>query len=452
MPGHGALSLAEAGKKIAVSNQTRPENESGGRLRQLPRISRDGLRAGIDFYSRSGKEEKWLVKASFYIGVTSAVLWYVLILYWGALDFSSEEIGYIEAIGTAAGLVTYLVGGYLADKLGRRLLFLVGLVATAIGLVIFFGERSFAPFVVAYTFTNIGGSLAWPCLTALMADKTSPADMKYFFSVQGFVNQLGTTAATFFGIFVPAYLRDSYGTELATGYGYVFLVTVICSFVPIIYILRVTEKPAMTEKLIVHYDRRMQKMLAVYAVQNAMFGVGAAFVITWFPLIFEKGMHASLYDVSLMIALSNVVLAVGWLVVAKFAEIRGSVVLISVAQIASVVPFLMIPYVDSLIIVAILYTIRNFLMIVPVPVLNAYLVNVVSREIRASFLSLSQLAWMVGFAPSAALAGHFWNNEYSKAEPFFIASLMYIVATLIFWGYFRNVADPGDAKRNGQSK
>jgi len=418
----------------------------------VARTSRDGIRAGLAFYSRAGKEEKWLIKASFYIGVTSAVLWYVLILYWGSIGFSSEEIGYMEATGTAAGLVTYLVGGYLADKLGRRLLFLFGLVATAIGLVIFVGERSFAPFVVAYTFTNIGGSLAWPCLTALMADKTSPADMKYFFSVQGFVNQMGTTLATFFGIFMPAFLRDSYGTDLVAGYGYVFLMTVVCSFVPIMYVLRVTEKNAKPEKLTVHFDRKMQKMLAVYAVQNGLFGVGAAFVIPWFPLIFEKGMDANLYDVSLMITLSNIVLAVGWLVVPKFAEIRGSVVLVAVAQIASVVPFVLIPYTNSLTLVAFLYTFRNFLMMVPVPVLNAYLVNVVSREIRASFLSLSQLAWMAGFAPAVALAGHIWNDNYSKAEPFFYASALYIVATVIFWAYFKNITDPGDARNNSQAK
>jgi len=405
----------------------------------------------MKFYSRSGNEERSLVKASFYIGITSAVLWYVLILYWGSIGFSSEEIGYMDALGTVAGLVTYLVGGYLADKLGRRLLFLTGLIATAIGLTIFFGEREFVPFVIAYVFTNIGGSLAWPCLTALMADKTSPSDMKYFFSVQGFANQVGTTLATFLGIFVPAYLRDSYGTGLDIGYGYVFLVTIVCSFVPIIYVLRVTETDRKPEKLITHFGRRTQKMLAVYAFQNALFGVGAAFVIPWFPLIFERGMEANLYDVSLMITLSNVVLAVGWLVVPKFAEIRGSVLLVSIAQVASVVPFVLIPYSDSLIIVALLYTIRNFLMIVPVPVLNAYLVNVVPREIRASFLSLSQLAWMAGFAPAMALAGHIWNDDYSKAEPFFYASAMYIIATLIFWGYFRNIKDPGDAKNNNRN-
>jgi len=142
------------------------------------------------------------------------------------------------------------------------------------------------------------------------------------------------------------------------------------------------------------------------------------------------------------------VLAVGWLIVPKFAEIRGSVVLITVAQIASVVPFVLIPYSDSLLIVAILYTVRNFLMMVPIPVLNAYIVNVVPREIRTSFLSFGQLAWMVGFALAVAAAGHIWSDDYSKAEPFFYASALYIAASLIFWAYFKNVNDPGDARNN----
>ena len=380
------------------------------------------------------------------------MLWYVLILYWGSISFSSEEIGYMEAAGTAAGLLAYLVGGYLADKLGRRLLFLFGLVATAIGLMIFFGERDFVPFVIAYTFTNIGGSLTWPCLTALMADKTNPADMKYFFSVQGFANQIGATLATFFGIFMPAFLRDSYGTELVTGYGYIFLVTVVASFIPIIYVLRVTDTKSRPERLIVHYNQRTLGILVVYALSNGLFGVGAAFVIPWFPLIFEKGMGANLYDVSLMITLSNVVLAVGWLMIPKFAEIRGSVVLVAGAQIASIVPFVLIPYTDSLLIAAILFTMRNFLMLVPIPVLNAYLVNVVPREIRASFLSLSQVAWMAGFAIAAAAAGHLWSDNYSRAEPFFIASAFYVIAPVIFWAYFRDIKDPGDARLNGIAK
>jgi MFS family permease len=423
--------------------KTLPESVAG-----LARTGRDGAKETAQYYGRSGREERSLVKASFYTGITSGILWYVLFFYWGSIGFSSRQIGYMEAAGTSAGVVTYLVGGYLADKLGRKRLFLVGLVATVIGIIIFAGERNFPLFTLAYSLTSIGGSLTWPCLTALMADKASPVDMKYFFAVQGFVNQVGVTIATFFGIFVPALLEESYGIGLARGYSYVFLVTMVASFVPIIYVFRVTEPSTKPEPLITHYDRRMLKMLGLYSFQNAIIGFGAAFVIPWFPLIFGDGMHASDSQVAYMTTFSGAVLALGWFIIPKFAEARGSVNLITISQIASVVPMILIPYsAFSLVLVAMLFTVRNFLMIVPTPILSAYLMNVVSRKIRASFLSISQLAWQIGFAPGAAIAGVLWSNDYSKAEPFYICSALYVIASLVFWAYFRNITDPGVAPR-----
>jgi MFS family permease len=415
------------------------------RLAGYARTGQDGAKATARYYASSGTEERSLVKASFYIGATAAVLWYVLFLYWGSVGFSSQEIGIMEAAGTIAGTMAYLVGGFLADKMGRRLLFLVGLVSTAIGLIMFLGERSLPLYTAAYSLTNIGGSITWPCLTALMADKASPVDMKFFFAVQGFVNQVGSTIAGFLGIFVPAFLADHYGIDIVSGYRFVFLVAAAISIIPIIYVLSVTEVERKPEPLVVHYDRRMRRVLGVYSLQNAIIGVGAAFVIPWFPLIFQKGMGASVTQVSLMVTLSGAILAFGWFVVPKFAEARGSVRLISISQLASVVPMILIPYsAFSLLLVAALYTTRNFLMLVPTPVLNAYMVNIVSIRIRASFLSLGQVSWQIGFAVSSVLAGILWSNDYSKKEPFYIAVTLYIVATLIFWWYFKGISDPGD--------
>ena len=75
---------------------------------------------------------------------------------------------------------------------------------------------------------------------------------------------------------------------------------------------------------------------------------------------------------------------------------------------------------------------------------NCQIVNVVSGRIRASFLSISQLAWQIGFAPAAAVSGFLWNDDYSKAVPFYIASALYVIASVIFWAYFRNIKDPGN--------
>jgi MFS family permease len=408
------------------------------------RTSQNGARATAKFYSASGKEERWLVKASFFTGVTGGVLWYVLIYYWAALDFSSQDIGFMGGLGSAVGVITYIFGGYLADAFGRKKLFLVGLVAEALGLLLFVTEKNLAVFTLGYSLTNLGGSLIWPSLMALMATKTTAANMKYFYGVQGFVNQIGLTIATFLGIFGPPLLERSFDIELSQGFGYVFLVTAVCAFIPILYVLRVKETERRPEKLTVHFDLKMRRRLYVYCFQNALIGAGAGFVIPWFPIIFNKGLGASDSWVAGIITLSNAVIAIGWFVVPIFAGYRGSVALITVCQLASCVPLLLIPYSPILLVVALLYTVRSFLMLVPTPVLNAYVMNIVSEQIRASFLAISQLTWQLAFSASYFIAGFLWANEYTKVTPFFIAAGFYIVASLIFFAYFKNIKESHD--------
>lgn len=408
----------------------------------LARAGQDGARATKVYYASAGADERRLVWASFFTGITGGVLWYVLWLYWGSLGFPSEQIGLMGATGSGVGVLAYLIGGYLADRLGRRTLFLVGLLFTAAGLIMFLTERNIYVFTIAYSLTSMGGSLAWPSLMALMAEKASPANMKYFYGIQGYYNQLGLTIATFFGIFGPSFLHGSFDISLSDGYTLVFLITALCAIPPIVYVLKVSERGKGSAHLLAHYDRRMRRILLMYCLQNGMIGMGAAFVIPWFPLIFENGMGATGEQIALIITLSNAVIAAGWFIVPKFADVRGSVALITVCQIASVVPLILIPYSSTLlIVVAMLYTARSFLMLVPTPVLNAYLMNVVSEEIRASFLALSQIAWQVPFSISLAVAGYLWANDYSKAIPFYVATALYVAASVVFYVYFRNVRE-----------
>jgi len=382
------------------------------------------------------------VRASFFTGITGGILWYVLFLYWASLGFTSEQIGLMGATGSGLGVLAYLIGGYLADRLGRRRLFLVGLFFTAAGFIVFLTERNVYAFTIAYSLTSMGGSLAWPSLMALMAEKTTPANMKYFYGIQGFYNQIGLTIATFFGIFGPSFLHGRYNINLSGGYTLVFLLAALCAIPPIVYVLKVSEKVKRSGPLLAHYDRRMRRILLIYCLQNGMIGVGAAFVIPWFPLIFEQGMGATGEQIALIITLSNAVIAAGWFIVPKFADLRGSVALITVCQIASVVPLLLIPYSSSLlIVVGMLYAARSFLMLVPSPILNAYTMNIVSEEIRASFLAMGQIAWQLPFSVFLAVAGYLWANDYSRVIPFYIASALYIAASVVFYVYFRNVKE-----------
>ena len=416
-----------------------------GTVKGLAQAGQASAGETFKYYSASTRDERRIISAAFFMGILGGVTWYVIALYWDALGFSSEEIGLIGGIGSAVGVVSLLFSGFLADIFGRKKVLVMGLVSNAAGAALFLYEPNLLVFIVAEGLISLGSSLVQPSIVALMASKAAPTRLKFFYGLQGFSNQIAITIASATGIFFPGFMLANVGLELTTGYWLVVLAAALSCVVPIFYILRVSEVKKRGERLRFRFDRTFQKRLFVYSFQNALIGVGAGFVIPWLPLVFQEGMGASSVQLTLMVTASNIAVAVGWFVIPKFAESRGSVALITAFQIASVAFLLAIPYsAFSLLLVALLFTARGLFMLIPMPVLNAYVMNIVSEEVRASFWAISTLPWTIGFSAAYAVSGYVWANDYSRVEPFYFTSAAYIVGSLVFYLYFRNVKEAGD--------
>ena len=117
----------------------------------------------------------------------------------------------------------------------------------------------------------------------------------------------------------------------------------------------------------------------------------------------------------------------------------------TVCQLASIAVMLAIPYSPSLALATVFYVVRNLLMLVPIPVLNAYIINIIPENIRATFMALTTIAWTIPFAVSESISGYLWADDYSRVLPFFLCGILYVAGTLIFYVYFRKISEPMDA-------
>jgi len=419
-----------------------------GGLRGFARQGKNGARETIKYYSKSGRDERRFIKASFFIGVSGAVLWYILSVYWHALGFTPMEIGWMFAAGSATSGVTYIFSGYLADKFGRKGLALIGLVGTTIGTVMFVAEKNFLLFAVVNAILSFSGSLSGPSMMALFADKAEPARLKYLFGMQSFTNTIGQTVGTFMGLAAPGALLWAMDLGNVDSFRLVFLGGAVFSAVPILYVLKVSEPERRPEKLMIEFDRRTLRMLGAWCLQNAFIGLGAALVMPWIAIVFTTGMGATYWQLDMMIMLSFLVLAAGFFIVPVFAETRSPVKIITVCQLSSIVFLVLIPYSPGLALAAVFYATRSFFMLVPTPLVNGYVMNIVSERIRASFIGLGQLAWTGAFMCSEAMAGYLWNDDYSNVEPFFYCGACYVVGTLVFYFYFRDIKESHEEIRS----
>ncbi len=411
------------------------------------RAGSEGAKETLGYYSKSGRDERRLVGASFFMGAVAAAYWYILILYLDALEFGSVDIGLILGIGSIVGIVSLLFAGVLADRFGRKRLLIIGLAGDVIGLALFLSEKNFAVFVVASSVANFSASIISPSLMALLAGKTTTSRVKYLFGLQSFSNQMGMTVAALVGMFLPGQIN----VDPSTAYWYVICASVVLGIAPVILTAFTKDErdegsDSITFRGILRsFDSRVKKIFVMYSLQNIFIGLGAGILVPWFPLIFKEGMAATDTELAIIFALSNLAVALGWFVVPKFAEFRGSVMLITVCQLAAIGVMMAIPYAPILALATVFYVFRNLLMLVPIPVLNAYLMNIIPENIRATFFALATISWTVPFAIAESLSGYLWSDDYTRVLPFIICCALYTVATLIFYLYFRNISEPVDA-------
>jgi len=74
------------------------------------------------------------------------------------------------------------------------------------------------------------------------------------------------------------------------------------------------------------------------------------------------------------------------------------------------------------------------------PLVQAFTMEVLPRELRARATSLTNMGWNIGWAASATLAGTVIDH-FGYATPFYVTATLYLTAALTFFAAFRNTPE-----------
>jgi MFS family permease len=155
--------------------------------------------------------------------------WSFFPLYVLGLGGSYVDIGLISAMDAIVRIIPTLLGGYLADTIGRKKIVYTMSFLLAVNELI----KAFAPIYqilfLSAAFGALWGGIREPAFSSIIADSTTPDNRALSYALWSIVPPL-------FGLFSPyamGILMDRYGTVVALRWGYLFVFAtgVVASFI-----------------------------------------------------------------------------------------------------------------------------------------------------------------------------------------------------------------------------
>src|SRR5687767_13948885 len=145
-----------------------------------------------------------------------------LAIYLTRQGYSATQAGFAMSMYGAGHIVASMLGGHLADRIGRRHTIALSMLGSAATMMALSQARSFPAIVVCAFFVGLAGELYRPAASALLGDLVTPEQRVAAFGMYRFAINLGfalgpATAGfladrSFFGLFaVDAATSLAYG-------------------------------------------------------------------------------------------------------------------------------------------------------------------------------------------------------------------------------------------------
>ena len=371
--------------------------------------------------------------------------------------FNNIGIGYLlvyltaffPEIGVNPGIVGLLLGlegamlflsiplGIRSDRKGRKNILLVGSTIVAIPMIMMALTVDVPILIVAALLFGVAESAFLSTWNAMIADQTNLANRDAAFSLSFIVS----TGGVAFGFLLPFFLPS---VEALTGTGSVPIHRDLLIVVGVLSLLT----PAIVYTIFKNYKETVNpgklirgpnfRLLLKFSGINGIIGLGAGFIIplipTWLFLKFQLSDTVS----GPVLAVSSLTIAMAAVLSPRISGRLGVLRAILTTQGLSTAFMLSLALVPIAALAIGLYIIRAALMNMASPLIDSYLMGIMTQEERGLASAVNTVIWRLPNSVSTIIGGVILAAGIFDL-PFYLATALYVSAIGLFYSQFKNI-------------
>jgi MFS family permease len=393
-------------------------------------------------------DAKRLVWASVIGAISDAFVWFLLTLYLDSLGYSKVELGSVIFVMSISSTLPLILCGYLSDRFGRRRMIFLGVLLRIVGIGLLVRADSLVDFYLGISVWGLGHAAYMPSFMGFLSEKVEEKRRKFLFGFQMFGSMIASASTVLVAGMLPDFLSSSYNWTLQESYGVIYFISIWFGLLQLFPLMLTREGPAeitrdrqesTEKKLLPPVPRRTLLRLCT---PMAILGLGAGLVIPFFQVYFRWRFDTSIQDIGILFSLTQFLWAGAYLLMPNYAERKGSVRAITMVHSGAIIALVAIPISPNFYFVAVAYITRMVLMNSTWPIFQSYSLSQVPAEHRSLTLSATNFSFNVMKAITPLVGGYLFAQ--SLELPFFITAILYTIATITFYVFFRKKDDRTD--------
>ena len=401
------------------------------------------IREGIRNSFREYPEPFWILMAGTFIDRlgTNLIIPFLAIYVAQRFDAKITQIGLIYTVFAAGSGAGNILAGALADRFGRRLTLILGLVCAATARGALGLANDFGWLYVAAGFAGFFGAIGWPAQLAMTADLLGPQKRASGFGVQRVVINstfaLGPLAGGFIGPrigYLPLFTLD-----VLTSY---FVALIIFSKLPETRPRDKNERPDATfAQTLVGYGRVLQDKTFLSFILISILTVSAFMQMSTTLSVYLtkfQGMSEAFFGALVMLnALMVVFLQIPITHRVSKVPLLGVMIAGNVFYLIGFGSYGLSPSVPLFILAMVLITLGEMLVIPTSQALTALLAPL---DMRARYVATERFNWIIAQALSPLAAGAIMDR-FDPRWVWYGCSLICAISIVGFYGLHRHASE-----------
>ncbi len=363
-----------------------------------------------------------------------------------SLGYGETFLGTLITVGNGTALLAALPAGYLADLLGRkRSLLLAGgtMVVSSAGIILW---RDPLGFILMGVLSGLGQSLFGVTGAPFLMENSGDEERGYLFSFNMGGQMVAGFVGNWLGGHLPTWVGGIAGVSAvsAAAYGGSMAVVVLLGLLSLLPLARrrpgQSGRPAQSPLAPLIYARKHPRLLIRLISPMWVTALGAALLMPFVNVFYRQTYARTDAAIGTLFAAGSLAMGLGLLAAPPIADRTGKIQLVIISQAVSIPFLLLMGFVPWFWLSAAAYLIRLVLMNMSGPIYQAFLMEQVEPEARATVASLVSMSWNFGWTFSPQVSG-LLQERYGFGPVFAGTTILYIIAILMYHRFWMGRAN-----------